>query len=240
VRIGPYAVIGPHVRIGPRTQVGAHAVIQGRTTLGADNRVFPFASLGGPPQDLKYRGEPSTLEIGNGNTIREYVTMNPGTLDGGMVTRIGRGSLFMANAHVGHDCEVADTVVLANSAALAGHVVVESHAIIGGLAGVHQFTRVGESAICGAGAMVSQDVPPFCMASGDRARLFGLNLVGLKRRGLADDVVRALKRAYRLLFLEGGSREAAIARTRAALGHVPEVARLAAFVEASARGVCRP
>jgi UDP-N-acetylglucosamine acyltransferase len=240
VRIGPYAVIGPQVRIGTRTWVGAHAVIQGRTTLGADNRVFPFASLGQPPQDLKYRGEASRLEIGAGNAIREYVTMNPGTEAGGMVTRVGNGSLFMANAHVGHDCEVGDTVVLANSAALAGHVVVEAHAIIGGLGGVHQFTRVGESAMCGAGAMVSQDVPPFCTASGDRARLYGLNLIGLKRRGFPEITVRALKRAYRALFLSGKPLEAAVARAREAAGDTPEVAQLIAFVEGSARGVCRP
>jgi len=240
VRIGPYAVIGPQVRIGTRTWVGAHAVIQGRTTLGADNRVFPFASLGQPPQDLKYRGEASRLEIGAGNAIREYVTMNPGTEAGGMVTRVGNGSLFMANAHVGHDCEVGDTVVLANSAALAGHVVVEAHAIIGGLGGVHQFTRVGESAMCGAGAMVSQDVPPFCTASGDRARLYGLNLIGLKRRGFPEITVRALKRAYRALFLSGKPLEAAVARAREAAGDTPEVTQLIAFVEGSARGVCRP
>ncbi|HWP65338.1 MAG TPA: acyl-ACP--UDP-N-acetylglucosamine O-acyltransferase [Candidatus Limnocylindria bacterium] len=240
VRIGPYAVIGPQVRLGERTWVGAHAVVRGRTTLGPDNRVFPFASLGGPPQDLKYRGEPSRLEIGANNAIREYVTMNPGTEAGGMLTRVGNGSLFMANAHVGHDCVVGDAVVLANSAALAGHVVVEAHAIIGGLAGVHQFTRVGESAMCGAGAMVSQDVPPFCTASGDRARLYGLNLIGLKRRGFPDATVRALKRAYRTLFLAGQPLEQALARARAEAGEVPEVVQLVAFVEGSARGVCRP
>jgi UDP-N-acetylglucosamine acyltransferase len=240
VRIGPYAVIGPRVRLGAGTWVGAHAVVEGRTSVGADNRIFPFASVGGPPQDLKYRGEPSCLEIGCGNAIREYVTMNPGTEAGGMVTRVGNGSLFMASAHVGHDCDVGDAVVLANSAALAGHVVVEAHAIIGGLAGVHQFTRIGESAMCGAGAMVSQDVPPFCTASGDRARLFGLNLIGLRRRGFSDDTVRALKRAYRALFLGDEPREQALARARAAGGHVPEVAQLVAFVEGSERGVCRP
>jgi UDP-N-acetylglucosamine acyltransferase len=240
VRVGPYAVIGPRVRLGPRTWVGAHATVQGRTTIGADNRIFAFASIGSPPQDLKYQGEPSTLEIGDGNAIREYVTINPGTAAGGMVTRIGHGSLFMANAHVGHDCQVGDTVVLANSAALAGHVVVESHAIVGGLAGLHQFTRVGESAICGGGAMVTQDVPPYCMASGDRARLFGLNVIGLKRRGIPDERVRALKRAYRSLFLEPGPLAAALVRTRKRLGHVPEVERLLAFIVASERGVCRP
>lgn len=240
VRVGPYAVIGGEVTIGARTWVGAHAVIGGWTVIGTDNRIFPFASLGGPPQDLKFRGEASRLEIGSGNAIREYVTMNPGTASGGMVTRVGDGSLFMANAHVGHDCTVGDTVVLANSAALAGHVAVEAHAIIGGLAGVHQFTRVGESAMCGAGAMVSQDVPPFCTASGDRARLFGLNLIGLKRRGFADDTVRALKRVYRALFLAKEPLEAALARARAVAGDVPEAAQLVAFVAASERGVCRP
>src|SRR5688572_3117769 len=240
VRIGPYAVVGPHVRIGDDTRIGPHAVVQGRTSVGVGTRIFAFASLGGPPQDLKYRGEPSRLEIGDGNAIREYVTMNPGTEAGGMVTTVGAGSLFMANAQMGHDCRVGDHVVVANSAALAGHVTVESHAIVGGLAGVHQFTRVGESAMCGAGAMVSQDVPPFCIASGDRARLFGLNLIGLRRRGMPDATVRALKRAYRLLFLEHEPMERALARARDAGETVPEVGRLLAFVAASERGVCRP
>jgi UDP-N-acetylglucosamine acyltransferase len=240
VRIGPYAVVGGQVCVGEGTWVGAHAVVQGRTTIGRDNRIFAFASLGSPPQDLKFRGEPSRLEIGDGNAIREYVTMNPGTTAGGMLTRVGNGSLFMANAHVGHDCHVGDAVVLANSAALAGHVAVEAHAIIGGLAGVHQFTRVGESAMCGAGAMVSQDVPPYCTASGDRARLYGLNLIGLRRRGFTDETVRALKRAYRALFLANDPLEVALERTRAAGAEVPEVAQLVAFVAASERGVCRP
>jgi UDP-N-acetylglucosamine acyltransferase len=239
VRVGPYAVVGPDVRIGAQSWIGPHAVVDGRTTLGARTRVFPFASVGTMPQDLKYRGEPSTLVVGDGNTFREYVSVNPGTEAGGMQTAIGSGCLFMVSSHVAHDCQLGDSVILANGAALGGHVVMEDHAIVGGLAGVHQFTRVGESALCAAGAMVSQDVPPYCVVAGDRARLYGLNLVGLKRRGFAASTIQAIKRAYRLLFHESRPRHEAIARTREELGRVAEVARLCAFVEASTRGVCR-
>ncbi len=239
VRIGAYAVIGPQVTLGPDCWIGPHAVVDGRTTLGARNRVFQFASVGSVPQDLKFRGEPSTLTIGDGNIVREYVSINPGTQGGGMETRIGSGCLFMVSSHVAHDCRLGDSVILANGAALAGHVMVESHAIIGGLAGVHQFVRVGESALCAAGAMVSKDAPPFCTVAGDRARLFGLNLIGLKRRGLPADSIRALKRAYRMLFHAGDTRRAAAEHVAAELGAVPEVARLLAFVAASERGVCR-
>jgi UDP-N-acetylglucosamine acyltransferase len=239
VRVGPYAVVGPHVRVGAGTWIGSHAVLDGRTTLGSRNRVFPFASVGAPPQDLKYRGEPSTLTIGDGNTFREYVSVNPGTEGGGMETVVGNGGLFMVSSHVAHDCRLGDSVILANGVALGGHVVMEDYAIVGGLAGVHQFARVGTSALCAAGAMVSQDVPPYCTVAGDRARLFGLNLVGLKRRGFSDDTILALKRAYRLLFLGGGGRDEALARVRAEVPDVPEVARLCDFVAGSERGVCR-
>jgi UDP-N-acetylglucosamine acyltransferase len=239
VTIGAYAVVGPHVVVGPGTWVGPHAVLDGRTRIGARNRIFPFASIGGAPQDLKYRGEPSTLEIGDGNTFREYVSVNPGTEGGGMITVIGSGCLFMVSSHVAHDCRLGSSVILANGAALGGHVVMDDHAIVGGLAGVHQFARVGTSALCAAGSMVSQDVPPYTTVAGDRARLYGLNLVGLKRRGFSDETITALKRAYRLLFLAGGGRGEALERTRAALGGVPEVARLCDFVAASERGVCR-
>lgn len=238
VRVGAYAVIGPEVRIGADSWIGPHAVVDGRTTLGARNRVFPFASVGTAPQDLKYRGEASTLEIGDGNTFREYVSVNPGTAGGGMVTVIGNGCLLMVSAHVAHDCRLGDSVILANGAALGGHVVVQDHAIVGGLAGVHQFARVGESALCAAGAMVSQDVPPFCVVAGDRARLYGLNLIGLKRRGFSAETIQALKRAYRSLFGGSGRRDA-IERTRAAFAGVPEVVRLCEFVAASTRGICR-
>jgi UDP-N-acetylglucosamine acyltransferase len=239
VVVGPYSIVGPHVRIGANTWVGAHAVIEGRTTIGARNRIFPYASVGTMPQDLKYRGEPSTLRIGDANIVREYVSINPGTEGGGMETVVGSGCLFMVSSHVAHDCRLGDSVILANGVALAGHVMVENHAIVGGLAGVHQFVRLGESALCAAGAMVSKDVPPFCTVAGDRARLFGLNVIGLRRRGFTAETILALRRAYRLLFLGGGSRTEHVGAVRAKLGHVPEVERMVAFVAASGRGVCR-
>lgn len=243
VSVGAYAVVGPRVRIGAGTRIGPHAVVDGRTTLGARNRVFQFASVGAPPQDLKYRGEPSTLEVGDDNIVREYASLNPGTVGGGMVTRVGSGCLLMVSSHVAHDCIVGDHVILANGAALGGHVRVDDWGIVGGLAGVHQHVRIGESALCAAGAMVSRDVPPFCTAAGDRARLRGLNLVGLKRRGFTADTILALKRAYRALFGAGRtaatSREDTLAQIRATLGGVAEVARLLEFVESSERGVSR-
>lgn len=240
VRVEAGATVGPAVRLGRGTWIGPGAVVAGRTELGANNRVFPSAAIGLPPQDLKYRGEPSRVIVGDDNTFREFVTVNPGTEGGGMETRIGNGCLFMVHSHVGHDCRVGNQVVLANAVALAGHVSVDDHAIVGGLAGVHQFARIGESALCAAGAMVSLDVPPFCTVAGDRARLHGLNVVGLKRRGFGEATVRVLKRAYRLLFHGGAPRRAALAATRAAFPESPEVARLVAFVESSVRGVCRP
>ncbi len=240
VRVGAYAIVGPDVVVGRDTWISPHAVVEGRTTLGANNRIFSFASVGTVPQDLKYRGEPSTLVLGDGNLVREYVSLNPGTAGGSMETRIGDGCLFMVSSHVAHDCRIGDRVILANGAALGGHVTVESYAIVNGLAGVHQFVRVGESAFCAAGAMVSQDVPPYCTVAGDRARLYGLNLLGLRRRGFDADTVVALKRAYRILFLGRSAQREALERTEAELGQVPEVARMLGFVRASERGVCRP
>ncbi len=239
VQVGPYAVIGPDVRIGADSWIGAHAVVDGRTTLGERNRVFPFASVGSRPQDLKYRGEPSTLALGDANIVREYVSINPGTQGGGMETVVGSGCLFMVSSHIAHDCRLGDSVILSNGVALAGHVTVESHAIVGGLAGVHQFVRVGESSLCAAGAMVSKDVPPYCTVAGDRARLFGLNVIGLRRRGFSTATIRALRRAYRLIFHSGGSRREHVAQVSAELGDVPEVRRLLDFIAASQRGVCR-
>ncbi len=239
VTVEAYAVIGPEVRLGPDCWIGPHAVVTGRTTLGAGNRVFQFASVGAAPQDLKYRGEPSTLELGDGNIVREFASINPGTTAGGMATRIGNRCLFMVSSHVAHDCRVGDQVILANGAALGGHVEAQDHAIVGGLTGVHQYVRIGESALCAAGAMVSMDVPPFCTVAGDRAHLRGLNVIGLRRRGFAAETIVALKRAYRLLFQGGGARREAVARARAALGDLPEVGRLLDFVATSVRGVCR-
>ena len=240
VRVGPYAVIGPQVRIGRDSSIGPHSVIEGRTTIGCENQIFQFASVGAIPQDKKYQGEDSRLTIGDRNTIREFATLNTGTTGGGLVTRIGNDNLFMVYSHVGHDCQIGNNVILANCATLAGHVLLEDYAGVGGLAAIHQFSRVGESAYLGGGAMVSLDVPPYCVAQGDRARLFGLNLIGLKRRGFNEEQLNALKKAYRTLFAEGLTLKEAADRTRQEQASSPEVAHLTDFIASSQRGICRP
>ena len=240
VQIGPYAVIGPHVRIGKDSCVGPHSVVEGRTAIGRDNRIFQFASVGAVPQDMKYRGEDSALTIGDRNTIREFATLNIGTRGGGMETRIGDDNLFMVYSHVGHDCRIGNHVILANCATLAGHVILEDYVGVGGLAAIHQFTRIGESAYLGGGAMVTNDVPPYCLAQGDRARLFGLNRVGLERRGFGEEQKRALKQAYRTFFFEGLSLKDAVERIRREQAGFSEAVHLADFIAASQRGICRP
>ncbi len=239
VTVGPYSLIGPRVRIGPATVVGPHVVIDGRTTIGARNQIFQFASIGAVPQDLKYHGDDSELIIGDDNRIREFCTLQPGTEGGGMLTRIGNGNLLMNYSHIAHDCLLSDRIIVANGVQLGGHVIIDDGAVLGALAGIHQFVRIGESAIVGAGSMVSQDVPPFCNATGDRATLHGLNSLGLKRRGLSDETIRALKRAYRVMFQSGLRTGDALARIRAELPGISEVERFAAFIEQSERGVCR-
>ena len=240
VQVGPYAVVGPQVRIGRDSRIGPHSVIEGRTTLGCENTIFQFASVGAIPQDKKYQGEDSSLTIGDRNTIREFVTLNIGTTGGGMVTRIGNDNLFMVYSHVGHDCQIGNGVILANCATLAGHVILEDYVGVGGLAAIHQFTRIGESAYLGGGAMVSLDVPPYCVAQGDRARLFGLNLIGLKRRGFGEDQLSALKKAYRTFFAEGLTLKEATDRIRQEQAASPEAVHLAEFIASSQRGICRP
>jgi UDP-N-acetylglucosamine acyltransferase len=240
VEVGPYSVIGPNVRIGPGTVVGAHVVIENRTTIGARNRIFQFAALGAIPQDLKYHGEPSQLVIGDGNQIREFTTLHIGTEGGGGLTSVGDHNLFMNFAHVAHDCHVGNRVIFANGATLAGHVTIEDYVIVGGLAAVHQFVRLGESAMLGGGAMVVQDVPPFCVVQGDRAGLVGLNVEGMRRRGMPDDEVRALRAAYRSLFRSGLTARDAVRKVREESAARPaSVERLLAFVESSKRGICR-
>lgn len=240
VRVGPYAVIGPQVRIGRDSSIGPHSVIEGRTTIGCENQIFQFASVGAIPQDKKYQGEDSRLTIGDRNTIREFATLNTGTTGGGLVTRIGNDNLFMVYSHVGHDCQIGNNVILANCATLAGHVLLEDYVGVGGLAAIHQFSRVGESAYLGGGAMVSLDVPPYCVAQGDRARLFGLNLIGLKRRGFGEEQLNALKKTYRTLFAEGLTLKEAVDRTRQEQASSPEVVHLTDFIASSQRGICRP
>ena len=188
VEVGPFAVIGPHVRVGRGSRIGPHAVLDGHTTLGEACQVFSHAAVGTIPQDLKYRGEPTVLEIGDRTVIREFVTLNTGTEGGGGVTRVGCDCLLMAYSHVAHDCLLGNHVIMANAATLAGHITVEDWVIVGGLTAVHQFVRVGEHAILGGCSAVVKDVPPYVSASGNRAKLYGLNLTGLKRRGLAPAV----------------------------------------------------
>lgn len=239
VEIGPYAIVGGRVRLGRGTRVGPHAVIEGRTTIGEENQIFPHASVGTVPQDLKFHGEDSELIIGDRNVIREFATVHLGTEGGGMVTRIGHGNLFMNYTHVAHDCVLGDRNILANGVQLAGHVVVESFVVIGALSGIHQFVRLGESTIVGAGSMVAQDVPPFCNATGDRARLRGLNSVGLRRRGLDSEALRRIKRAYRIFFAEKRPVAEAAALAREEFPDVAEVESFVRFIETSERGVCR-
>lgn len=238
VQVGPYAVVGAGVHVGAGSRIGAHAVIEGPTVLGPQTLVFAHAVLGAAPQDLRYRGEPTRLVIGRGNTFREHVTVHRGTPHGRGETRIGDGGLFMASAHVAHDCVVGDAVVLANAVLLAGHVEVGAHAVFGGAAAVGQMLRVGESAMVAAGAMVERDVPPFHTVSGDRARLRALNLVGLRRRGIAPDAIARLERAHRMLFRSGVPLAEAIGATRAELGAWEEIRVLVEFLETSRKGVC--
>ena len=214
-------------------------MIEGRTTLGARNRVFQLAALGAAPQDLKYAGEPTELIIGDDNQIREFTTLHVGTAGGGGVTRIGSSCMIMATAHVAHDCQIGNGVILANGVGLAGHVRIEDHVIFGGLAAVHQFTRIGRLAFISGGSMVVMDVPPFCTAQGDRAELTGLNNVGLTRAGVSAEIVSRLKVAYRLLFRSGLTVQQAAEKVRAEVAACPEVTALVDFVTSSERGVTR-
>ena len=239
VEIGPYSLVGKHVRIGKGCRVKSHVVIEGRTTIGEGNILFQFATVGSVPQDLKYKGEPSELIIGNHNTIREFVSLNPGTAGGGMVTQLGDGNLLMMYCHIAHDCILGSHNIIANGATLGGHVVIEDYVIVGGLVGIHQFTKVGQGAILGAGSMVSKDVPPYCNATGDRARLHGLNIEGLKRRGFGPEKIEALRKAYRIMFRSKLKTRAAIVKIRQELSGYAEAQELVTFVENSQRGICR-
>jgi UDP-N-acetylglucosamine acyltransferase len=239
VEIGAYSVVGAGVKIGKQTRVASHVVIEGRTSIGQGNTIYQFATIGSKPQDLKYRGEASELIIGNHNTIREYVSLNPGTAGGGMVTRVGDHNLLMMHCHIAHDCLIGSHNIIANGATLGGHVVVGDHVIVGGLVGIHQFARIGSGAILGAGSMVSKDVPPFCNATGDRARLRGLNLEGLKRRGFTTTTIDALKKAYRIIFQSKLKTKDALEKVRREVSPTAEIDILLAFISQSQRGICR-
>lgn len=239
VEIGPYVVVGAHVKIAEGTKIQSHAVIDGITTIGRNNVIFPFATVGTIPQDLKYRGEPSELVIGNDNQIREFASLNPGTVGGGMITRVGNHNLLMMYCHIAHDCIVGNRNVIANGATLGGHVTIEDNVIVGGLVGIHQFVRIGSGAILGAGSMVAKDVPPFCNATGDRARLHGLNIEGMKRRGFDKAKIDAIHKAYRIVFRSKLKIPPALEKIRSELPALPEIEQFASFIAASDRGVCR-
>lgn len=241
VRIGPFSVVGDGVRIGDRTRIGSHVVIEGPTTLGEDNVVFPFASVGHPPQDLKYAGEPTELRIGDRNQIREYVTIHRGTVGGGGVTRIGNDNLVMVSTHIAHDCLIGDRCILANAATLAGHVTIGDGVTVGALTPVHQFCRIGNHAFIGGGSVVVQDVLPFSRCQGNHARCYGENSVGLRRKGFSEDEIRRIHRAFRLLLAAKLNTTQAIEAIRADAGLVadPNVAYIVEFTESSERGIVK-
>lgn len=242
VEIGPYCVVGPRVRLGARTRLHAHVVVEGDTWLGEDNEVFPFAVLGPQPQDKKLRGnEAGSLRIGSHNKIREHVTLHGGTPVGSGTTRIGHHNMFLVGAHVGHDATVGDHVVFTNSAMAAGHTEIGDRVILGAMVGVHQFARIGRLAMVGAGAMVSHDVPPFAMVQGDRARLVGVNLIGLQRNGYNAEQKAVVKRVFRMLFWRSGTLAQRLESVRRSGLYETEVCRtILDFAAASRRGLCHP
>jgi UDP-N-acetylglucosamine acyltransferase len=237
--IGAYSIVGPHVVIGEGNKIGPHVVIEGYTTIGSENTIFQFASVGSAPQDLKYRGEASTLVVGDKNIIREYVTLQPGTAGGEMMTVIGNQNLFMVSSHVAHDCRVGDRNVFANSVAVAGHVEIGNGVILGGLCGIHQFVKIGDLSMLAGGSMINRDVPPYCMVQGNRAYLVGLNLVGLERNGLSNAEVRDLKLIYQRLFKENGVLRDKLVELENEYTHFKFASKLFEFIRASQRGVTR-
>jgi UDP-N-acetylglucosamine acyltransferase len=237
--VGAYSVVGADVVLGDGCVVMHHAVVEGPAELGAKNRLFPFACLGMEPQDLKYAGERTTLEIGDGNTFREGVTVHRGTAGGGGVTRIGSRNLLMAATHIAHDCQVGSGVVFANAATLAGHVTVEDGATIGAFSGVHQFCRIGQLAYIGGYSVITQDALPYALTVGNRARSYGINVIGLERRKFPPDTIKALKQAYRTLFRSRLALEEALEQLEKKLPGQAEVRILTAFIRASQRGVIR-
>ncbi|MEM7043333.1 MAG: acyl-ACP--UDP-N-acetylglucosamine O-acyltransferase [Pseudomonadota bacterium] len=241
VFVGPFCQIDAGVQLGRGCRLESHVVVTGRTTLGEGCRVFPFACLGHRPQDLKYRGEESDLLIGSNNQIREHVTMHPGTAHGGGTTRVGDDGLFMAGAHVAHDCQVGDGVIMANNATLAGHVEVQDHAILGGLSAVHQFVRIGRQAMIGGLAGVEADVIPYGTVLGNRAYLNGLNIVGMKRRGVDRDEIQQLRNAYRALFVTEGTFADRLHEVAEHYKAYPRVIEVIDFIQSGDnRSICLP
>ena len=243
VSVGPYAVIGPHVQIGRGCSIGAHCVIDGHSRIGEGNRMHPFVSIGGPPQDKKYGGEATRLEIGNGNTIREYVTINTGTVQDAGVTRLGDDNWIMAYVHIAHDCQLGSHLILANAVQLAGHVQLGDWVFLGGLSGVHQFVRVGAHAMTGFQTRLAQDVPPFVTAAGNPAQAQGINQEGLRRRGYTPERINRVKQMHKLLYRQGltlaAAREAIAALPSDGPDDAADVALMSDFLAAAERGIVR-
>lgn len=244
VEVGPYSVIGPQVRIGAGTRIASHVVIEGSTTIGRDNVIYQFCSLGGAPQDKKYRGEPTRLEIGDRNTIREYCSLNLGTVQDAGVTRLGDDNWILAYVHIAHDCQVGSNTIFSNNATLAGHVHVGDWVIMSGFAAVHQFCKIGDHAFVGMNASLSQDVPPFILAAGTPIAPRGLNIEGLKRRGFGADEIAALRRAYKLIYKSGltlDEARAALAQEEAGLDGNPagRLRSMRVFLDNASRGIVR-
>ncbi len=243
VEIGPYAIVGAHVTIGAGTTIGSHTVVEGHTTLGESNVIGHFASIGGRPQDMKYRGEPTRLVIGDRNTIREFTTIHTGTVQDAGVTTIGDDNWIMAYVHIGHDCYLGSNIVMSSNAQLAGHVQIGDHAIVGGMSGVHQFVRIGASSFLGGASALVQDIPPFVIAEGNKAEPHGINVEGLRRRGFSPDAISALRTAYRVLYKNGLTLDEAKIQLRELQQQGGDgdqhVKALTDFVEASTRGIIR-
>lgn len=240
VLIGPYSIIGEGVRISKGVEVQGHVVIEGDTEIGPGSSVYPFASIGLPPQDLKYSGEKTGVRIGSKNIIREYVTIHRGSVGGNGYTTLGDGNFLMAYAHIAHDCKVGSNVVLVNVATLGGHVQIGDNAIVGGVVAVHQFVRIGAFAMVGGFSALNLDIPPYTIASGPRAKLFGLNTIGLKRHGFSAQTISELNKAYKILFRRRHSLKDALKKIQEELPATPEIKLLVDFVRASKRGICRP
>ncbi|MHB1660884.1 MAG: acyl-ACP--UDP-N-acetylglucosamine O-acyltransferase [bacterium] len=237
--IGPYCIIKDGVKIGKNNQIASHVVIEGNTQIGDNNKIFQFASIGSVPQDLKYKGEDTKLIIGNNNIIREYVTMNPGTVTGNGVTTVGDSNLFMMHVHIAHDCIIGNRTVLANNATLAGHIEIQDYVILGGLCAIHQFVKIGESALIAGGSMVVQDIPPYLVASGDRAKIYGINRIGLERRGFTKEEIEKIKNAFKILYRSKVTLKIAVERIEREIGETDKIKKFVEFISNSKRGITR-
>lgn len=239
VEIGPYSIIGENVFIGAGTAIGSHVVIEPYVTIGPDCKIFQFAAIGAPPQSLKFKGEKTYVKIGRASVIREFVTIHRGTGFGGGVTEVGEENFLMAYTHIAHDCKIGRKVVMANNATLAGHITIGDYATVGGLVAIHQFVRIGEYAFIGGKSAVPKDIPPYVIAAGDRVKLYGINIVGLKRDGMSQQTLSSLKKTYRIFFRIGLTVNEAFERVRAEVEQIPEVIRFVEFIKSSQRGITR-